>query len=53
MSFSMLDSYVEPNFSNLILNQAKISFILRKMTVVIKSRIQFCLIFQIKKFDGK
>ena len=45
-SFSVLDSYVEPNLSNVILNQAKISFIFR-------SRIQFCLIFQIEKFDGK
>ena len=42
---------VEPNLSNLITNQAKISLIRRKWTVVIKGKIQFCLIFQIKKFD--
>ena len=47
----MFDSYVEPNLSNLITNQAKISFIHRKWTVVIKGKIQFCSIFQIKKFD--
>ena len=35
-AFSMFDSYVEPNLSNLITNQAKISFIRKKMTVVIK-----------------
>ena len=35
-AFSMFDSYVEPNLSNLVTNQAKISFIRRKMAVVIK-----------------
>ena len=34
--FSKFDSYVEPNLSNLITNQAKTSFICEKMTVVIK-----------------
>ena len=47
----MFDSYDGPNLSNLITNQAKISFIRRKWTIVIKSKIQFSLIFQIKKFD--
>ena len=51
MAFSVLDSYVETNLSNLIANQTKISFIRRKWTVVIKGKIQFLLIFQIKKFD--
>ena len=32
-------------------NQAKMSFISRKWTFAIKGKIQFCLIFQIKKFD--
>ena len=49
-AFSVFDSYVEPNLLNLITNQAKISFIRRKWTIVIEGKIQFCLIFQIKKF---
>ena len=43
--------HVEPNLSNLMTNQAKMSFICRKWTVAIKGKIQFCLIFHIKKFD--
>ena len=50
-AFSVFDSYVEPNLSNVMTNQAKMSFISRKWTVAIKGKIQFCLIFQIKKFD--
>ena len=46
----MFDSYVEPDLSNLITSQAKISFIRRKWKAVIKGKIQFCLIFQIEKF---
>ena len=42
---------MEPILSNLVTNQAKMSFIFRKWTVAIKGKIQFCLIFQIKKFD--
>ena len=48
-ALSVFDSYVEPNLSNLITNQAKLSFISKKWTVVIEGKIQFCLIFQIKK----
>ena len=50
-AFSVFDSYVEPYLSNLITSQAKISFVHRKKTIVIKDKIQFCLMFQIKKFD--
>ena len=32
-------------------NQAKMSFICRKWTVAIKGKMQFYLIFHIKKFD--
>ena len=35
-AFFKFDSYIEPNLSNLITNQAKTSFICEKMTVVIK-----------------
>ena len=38
MAFSVFDSYVEPNLSNLITNKSKISFIRRKWTVVITVR---------------
>ena len=31
-AFFMFDSYVEPNLSNLITNQAKIAFVCEKMT---------------------
>ena len=32
MAFFMFDSYVEPDLSNLITNQAKIAFVCGKMT---------------------
>ena len=51
MAFSVFDSYMDPNLSNLMTNPAKMSFICGKWTVTIKGKIQFCLIFQIKKFD--
>ena len=53
MAFSKFDSYVERNLPDLIKNQAKILSIHRKMTVVIEflQKIQFFMIFQIKKFD--
>ena len=54
MEFSIFDSYIEPNLSNLIMNQEKTKIIRRKVTDVKTSftgRVQFRLIFQIEKLD--
>ena len=40
-AFSVFDSYVEPNLSNLMTNQAKMSFICGKWTVLLKVKYSF------------